>query len=65
MTLVEKIVEMCKDSKWEHVTIYYGKEGNVEEAEMIVNLLKEKKPGVEAEIIRGGQSSSTYLISIE
>lgn len=63
--LVEKIVEMCKDSKWEHVTIYYGKEGNVDGAEMIVNLLKEKKPGAEAEIIRGGQSSSTYLISIE
>lgn len=56
--MVDKIFEKWPNLKWESVVIYYGKEGNIEEAERILQALEEKKPRIEAQIIRGSQSSS-------
>ena len=47
------------------VTIYYGADVSINEAEELVNFVEDKFKNVEIELINGGQSIYNYIIAIE
>ena len=53
------------DPGFELVTIYYGEGADLAEAEAVAARIGESLPGVEVEVIHGGQPHYRYLISAE
>jgi len=51
--------------KAEVVTVYYGADTEMAEAEQIVSSLREQHPQLQVELVRGGQPHWNYIISIE
>jgi len=49
----------------EVITIYYGAEAQIAEAEEIAQEVKDKYPPVQVETVRGGQPYYSYIISLE
>ena len=49
----------------EMITIYYGADLQAEQAEEVVKQLKEKYPGKQIELVRGGQPHYFYVVSLE
>jgi len=49
----------------EMVTLYYGADLKAEQAEEVVNVLKEKYPGKQIELVGGGQPHYFYIVSLE
>jgi DAK2 domain fusion protein YloV len=47
------------------LTIYYGDEATLEEAETLALRVREAAPGVDVEVVHGGQPHDRYLISAE
>lgn len=47
------------------ITIYYGADSEVAEAEQISNRLREGHPQLQIEIVKGGQPHYNYIVSIE
>ena len=47
------------------VTIYYGEDATLEDAETIAFKVREGTPGVDVEVVHGGQPHYRYLISAE
>ncbi len=50
---------------FELVTIYYGDGADLAEAEGVASRIRESRPGVEVEVIPGGQPHYRYLIAAE
>ena len=50
---------------FELVTIYYGDGADLAEAESVASRIGESRPGVEVEVIHGGQPHYRYLIAAE
>lgn len=50
---------------FELVTLYYGDGADLEEAERIARLVGELCPGVEVEVVHGGQPHYRYLVAVE
>lgn len=50
---------------FELVTLYYGDGADLEEAEQIARLVGELCPGVEVEVVHGGQPHYRYLVAVE
>jgi hypothetical protein len=50
---------------FELVTIYYGDGAELAEAEEVAGRIGESRPGVEVEVIHGGQPHYRYLIAAE
>lgn len=50
---------------FELVTIYYGAGADLEEAERLARLVAERLPGVEVEVVHGGQPHYRYLVAVE
>jgi len=50
---------------FELVTLYYGDGADLDEAERIARLVGELCPGVEVEVVHGGQPHYRYLVAVE
>ena len=53
------------EAGFELITIYYGSGADLAEAEGLAHRVREWRPGVEVEVIRGGQPHYRYLIAAE
>ncbi len=47
------------------LTIYYGEDATLDEAETLALRVREAAPGVDVEIVHGGQPHYRYLVSAE
>ena len=52
-------------TKSEIITIYYGEDTELTEAEQLSASIREKYPQIQVEIVRGGQPYYNYIVSIE
>ncbi len=50
---------------FELVTLYYGDGADLDEAERLARLVGELYPGVEVEVVHGGQPHYRYLVAVE
>jgi len=65
LDVINKVLEMLDLDESEVVTIYYGAETEVAEAEEISASITKNYPNLQVEIIKGGQPHYSYIISIE
>ncbi len=65
LDVINQLLSRVGLEKAEVVTIYYGAEAEVAEAEQISASITEKYPQLQVELIRGGQPHYSYIISIE
>lgn len=63
--VAEKVLASLDLDKAEVVTIYYGDDAELVEAEQVGESIKERYPQLQIEVIRGGQPHYNYIISIE
>jgi len=63
--VVIKVLSKLNLKQSEVITIYYGAEAEVAEAEQLSAAITEKYPHLQVETIRGGQPYYSYIISIE
>jgi dihydroxyacetone kinase-like predicted kinase len=63
--VVNKVLSKLNLKQSEVITIYYGAEAEVAEAEQLSAAITEKYPHLQVETIRGGQPYYSYIISIE
>jgi len=63
--IVNQLLSRLDMQKAEVVTIYYGAESEVAEAEEISAGITKKYPRLQVELIRGGQPHYSYIISVE
>ncbi|MFC1912107.1 DAK2 domain-containing protein [Chloroflexota bacterium] len=63
--VLNQTLEKLDLSNAEIITIYYGADTQVEEAEQISNSIKERHPNLQIEVVLGGQPHYNYIISIE
>ncbi|GIW20230.1 MAG: hypothetical protein KatS3mg065_0526 [Chloroflexota bacterium] len=50
---------------FELVTLYYGDGADLDEAERLARRLGELRPGIEVEVVHGGQPHYRYLVAVE
>ena len=65
LEVINQLLSRVGLEKAEVVTIYYGEDAEVAEAEQISAGIMEKYPQLQVESIRGGQPHYSYIISIE
>ncbi len=63
--VAEQVLSSLDLDKAEVVTIYYGDDAELVEAEQVGESIKERYPQLQIEVIRGGQPHYNYIISIE
>ncbi len=63
--VINQLLSRVGLEKAEVITIYYGEDAEVAEAEQISAGIMEKYPQLQVESIRGGQPHYSYIISIE
>ena len=49
----------------EVITVYYGADTKLVEAEQVSAYIREQHPQLQVEVVRGGQPHYNYIISIE
>ena len=62
---LEALVASAEPSEGSLVTLYWGGDAGEDEAEEAAPRLQQRFPGVEVEVVRGGQPFYHYLVSIE
>jgi uncharacterized protein len=65
LDVINKVLSELDLKQAEVITIYYGAETEVVEAEQLSVSITEKYPHLQVEVIRGGQPHYSYIISIE
>ncbi|MFC2052337.1 DAK2 domain-containing protein [Chloroflexota bacterium] len=63
--IISKILAKLDLNKAEIITIYYGADTELAEAEQVSTSIREQHPQLQVEIIRGGQPYYNYIVSIE
>jgi dihydroxyacetone kinase-like predicted kinase len=63
--VLRKVLEEIDMEGFEVVTIYYGLDVTMEEADKISCDIREQYPQLQIEIVKGGQPHYEYIISIE
>ncbi len=63
--LLDGLAEECKKKNAEFVTIFYGEDVNLEEAQQVETQFAEACPDAEITLVRGGQPVYAYVISVE
>ncbi len=63
--VLEKILAKLDLRKAEIVTIYYGADSELAEAEQVSASVRERYPQLQVEIVRGGQPYYNYIVSLE
>jgi dihydroxyacetone kinase-like predicted kinase len=53
------------DPGFELLTLYLGEGASAQEADEIIRVIGEERPGTEIEVLAGGQPHYRYLISVE
>ncbi len=65
ITVINKVLSKLDLEQAEVITIYYGNDAEVTEAEQVNTGITEKYPHLQVELIKGGQPHYSYIISIE
>ncbi|MCK4274726.1 MAG: DAK2 domain-containing protein, partial [Dehalococcoidales bacterium] len=65
LEVVNQLLSRLGLEKAEVITIYYGEDAEVAEAEQLSAGIMEKYPQLQVESISGGQPHYSYIISIE
>ncbi|MFC1939900.1 DAK2 domain-containing protein [Chloroflexota bacterium] len=63
--IINKILARLDLKKAEIITIYYGADTELAEAEQVSASVREQHPQLQVEIVRGGQPYYNYIVSIE
>jgi len=63
--VLNKMLAKLNLNKAEVITIYYGADTKLTEAEQVSVSIRERHPQLPIEVVRGGQSHYNYIISIE
>jgi DAK2 domain fusion protein YloV len=63
--VLNKMLAKIDLNKAEIITVYYGLDSNLTEAEHVSENIREKYPQLQVEIVRGGQPYYNYIVSIE
>ena len=64
-TVLEELLEKSLDEDSEIVTLYLGEESTEEYTDFLEQLIEEKYPAVEVELIESGQPVYPYIIGVE
>ena len=64
-TVLEELLEKSIDEDTEIVTLYLGEESTEEYTDFLEQLIEEKYPNVEVELIESGQPVYPYIIGVE
>ena len=62
---LDKVLARLDLNEAEVITIYYGADTEVAEAEQVSISIREQYPSLQIEIIRGGQPHYNYIVSVE
>jgi dihydroxyacetone kinase-like predicted kinase len=65
LEVLHKMLSKLSLEKVEVITIYYGDDTKPQEAEQVGNDIRERYPGLQIEVVRGGQPHYDYIVSIE
>lgn len=65
ITVITDTLDKVDTSKNEILTIYYGADTELSEAEKVASTIREQYSGLQVEIIKGDQPHYNYIISIE
>ncbi|MFC1933779.1 DAK2 domain-containing protein [Chloroflexota bacterium] len=63
--IINKMLAKLDLKKTEIITIYYGADTELAEAERVSATIREQYPQLQVEVVRGGQPHYNYIISIE
>jgi len=63
--VLNKMLTKIDLKKVEIITIYYGGDTELAEADKVSNSIREQYPQLQVEVVRGGQPYYNYIISIE
>ncbi len=64
-TVLEELLEKSLDEDSEIVTLYLGEESTEDYTDFLEQLIEEKYPDVEVELIESGQPVYPYIIGVE
>ncbi len=65
LDIINKILARLDLNKAEIITIYYGADTELAEAEQVSASIREQHPKLQVEVVRGGQPYYNYIVSIE
>jgi len=65
VAVINKVLSKLDMKEAEVITIYYGTDAEITEAEQVGAAITEKYPHLQVELIKGGQPHYSYIISIE
>ncbi|MCX8127055.1 MAG: hypothetical protein N3E40_07985, partial [Dehalococcoidia bacterium] len=65
VTVLLRALEKTIGDKVEVITVYYGADTRPSQAEEVVRQVREKYPGVQVELVQGGQPHYNYIVSLE
>jgi len=63
--VLNKMLAKLNLSEAEVITIYYGADTELSEAEQVSAAIREQHPHLQVEVVRGGQPHYNYIVSIE
>ncbi len=63
--VLNKMMAKIDLNKAEIITVYYGSDSNLTEAEYVSENIREKYPQLQVEIVKGGQPYYNFIVSIE
>ncbi len=63
--ILSKMLSKLDLTKTEIITIYYGADTELAEAEQVSASIREQHPQLQIEVVQGGQPHYNYIISIE
>jgi uncharacterized protein len=63
--VLKKVLDKLELEKAEIITIYYGADTTVEEAEQISADIREQYPKLQIDVVQGGQPHYNYIVSVE
>ena len=65
VAVLAELVGMAQAEPGSIVTLFWGADSQAEEAEAAADVLRERFPGAEVEVVFGGQPHYNYIISVE
>ena len=63
--VLNKMISELSLDKAEVITIYYGADTEQSEAERVSSIIREQRPKLQVEVVRGGQPHYNYIVSVE
>ena len=63
--VLNKMLAKLNLNEAEVITIYYGADAKLAEAEQVSVTIREQHPQLQVEVVRGGQPHYNYIVSVE